>query len=559
MGTGLITLFVYFIINRQRHVYLQRIYDITLENNESKMTFLANIAHELRTPLSLIISPVKDLVTNETQVDSRWHNHIRLIYRNANYLLKLIDQIIDFRRLDAGKLTLNRKNEDVGRLISEVASNFKAFETSQNISLLLDLPNEPLIASLDRQKFEEVLYNLLSNAFKHTPNHKIIRISCHLEPDNTQASPDTSYRIRVTVYNEGKPISENELDKIFERFYKADISTDGAGIGLSFAKSLVEMHGGTIQAESIPGQGVAFHVLLPYQVINESRESDEGSISTNSSHVDVKDKRHEKSLADEEPDTEPEKETRIVIVEDNEELRKYMVEILSRRYICHEDPDGISGFKLTREIIPDIVITDLIMPNLDGYGLVKLIKEEIKTCHIPVIMLTAKNANENIINGYRSGVDAFVTKPFDTNIILSQISRLIKNRELIHEKYKKQNFMVEVSPQNLSRDDEFLKSVRKLLEKHLGNPDFNVKELSDELQMSTTQLYRKIKSLTGFSPVEFLRITRLHKAHDLLALQKYSIKEVCFQTGFNNLSYFVKCFREYFGVTPANYRDKGLQ
>lgn len=552
-GLALITLFVYFIVNRQRHAYLQRIYDITLENNESKMMFLANIAHELRTPLSLIISPVKDIMLNQESVDKKWHKHIELINRNANYLLKLIDQIIDFRRLDAGKLSLNRRMEDLGHLTEEVVTNFNALEARQNVNLSLHLPDDPILISIDTQKIEEVLYNLLSNAFKHTQSGHSIAVSLTVMREVDPLTGHQVNKVRITVFNEGKEIADEEKEKIFERFYKVNDSIDGAGIGLSFAKSLVEMHNGRIEVESEPGRGVSFHVVLPFDAsLSPASQSAPEAQADRAGEIP-----DGQMLPEADPDPESEKSTKILIVEDHADLRKFLFDILSRRYTCFEAADGVEGFRLTREVIPDIVITDVVMPNLDGYGLVKLIKEEIKTCHIPVIMLTAKNASEHIIQGYRSGVDAYVTKPFDTNIILSQISRLIKNRELIHQKYKKQNFMVEVSGQNLSRDDEFLASIRRLLDQHLSNPDFNVRELSDEMQMSTTQLYRKIKSLTGYSPVEFLRITRLHKAHDLLALQKYSIKEVCYQTGFNNLSYFVKCFREYFGVTPANYRDKG--
>ena len=246
-----------------------------------------------------------------------------------------------------------------------------------------------------------------------------------------------------------------------------------------------------------------------------------------------------------------------MIVEDNTDLREYLMNILSRTYQCYDASDGEKALKITLSIIPDIIVTDVVMPNVDGYAFVKKVKEDIKTCHIPIIMLTAKHTNDHIISGFESGVDAYIAKPFDTNVLLSQISRLIKNRELIHQKYKQQNFMVEVTTHNLSRDDIFLNNVKKLLEKNISNAGFNVSELSEEMQMSTTQLYRKIKSLTNYSPVEFMRITRLHKAHDLLAQKNYSIKEVCYLTGFNNFSYFVKCFREYFGVTPANYRDHG--
>lgn len=551
----LITFIVVILINRQKQLFLKRLYDINIENNESKMMYLANIAHELRTPLSLIISPIEDMIINKNEVRKRWHNHIQLIHRNSNYILKLINQIIDFRKLDVGKLKLVKHNHDLVRLVNDVAFNFKSFETRQNVNLILDLPSEPLIVNIDEQKIEEVLYNLLSNAFKNTANGHSIELSVGKKPNRILQTDSENEFIFISVFNEGKEIPEREREKIFERFYKTEESADGAGIGLSFAKSLVEMHNGKIWFENNESEGVTFWVALPFIVANTLEEdvrNDEFLSIENITSTVVS-----KLNSWEESEEEKEKKTKILIVEDNTDLREYLVDLLSRTYQCYEAADGEKGLKMTMSIIPDVLITDVIMPNLDGYGLVQKIKDDIKTCHIPVIMLTAKHASDNIIMGYESGVDAYVSKPFDTNVLLSQISRLIKNRELIHQKYKQQNFMVEVTTHNLSRDDIFLNNVKKLLEKNIANPEFNVSELSDEMQMSSTQLYRKIKSLTNYSPVEFMRITRLHRAHDLLAQKNYSIKEVCYQTGFNNFSYFVKCFREYFGVTPASYRDNG--
>jgi signal transduction histidine kinase/ligand-binding sensor domain-containing protein/DNA-binding response OmpR family regulator len=534
--------------NRQKQLYLRRLYDIRIENNESKMTFLANIAHELRTPINLIISPIEDLLRNIDELNQKWHNHMFLIHRNSNYILKLINQIIDFRKLDAGKLKLNKKNIDIVALVKDVALNFKAFESKNSVELKLNIPFDSLNINIDPQKIEEVLYNLLSNAFKHTPREHIIEVSVNIE----QESETELGNLKIIVFNEGSHVPKDECKKIFDRFYKINESDDGAGIGLSFAKSLIEMHNGEIWVESDENKGVLFLFTIPLIVVDEEIDpaSEEEKAFTNAIES--------KALPYNSIPKDSIKEigTKVLIVEDNSDLRNFMSEILSRFYDCYVAADGEEGLKMVNDIIPDIIITDAIMPRMDGNAMVKKVKEDIKTCHIPVIMLTARNENENLIEGYDAGVDAYIVKPVNTNVVLSQISRLIKNRRLIHEKYKQQNFMVEVSGQTMNRDDVFMKKVRKILDKHIDNPVFNVKEFSEELQMSTTQLYRKIKSLTGHSPVEFLRITRLHKAHDLLAEKNYSIKEVSYLTGFNNLSYFVKCFREYFGVTPANYRDK---
>ena len=552
--TGLILI----VINRQRLVYQKKIDKMTIENNESKLVFLTNIAHELRTPLSLVIAPIDDIMQNYRSIDPSWKNHLQLVYRNSNYLLKLINQIVDFRKLNAGKLKLSTQETDIVRLIKDVVLNFKYMETRRKVNLNIKVPANKVIMPIDSQKIEEVLYNLLSNAFKHTADNHSITVSLEIAEGNDKSGISLVGRhLRITVFNEGKDICDLDKEKIFERFYKIDENIDGAGIGLSFSKSLIEMHDGTIKVQSVEG-GVAFHVLLPFNKYGEDGQAD----------IDNNQEGLEEVIADpyffEEPEPESstgngqKSELKILIVEDNDELRLFLKKVLSRFYICFDASDGQEGWKITKDIIPDIVISDIIMPNKDGYQLCRQIKENLKTCHIPVILLTAKSAGNQIISGYDVGADAYVTKPFDMNLIISQISRLIKNRELIREKYITQNFMVEVAKPNPTKDDEFIINVRSLLEENLSDPEFNVKKLSQHLNISTTQLYRKLKALTSYSPVEFLRVIKLQKAYKLLNVRNNTVKEVCYLSGFNNLSYFIKCFREHFGVTPASFRDKGF-
>jgi signal transduction histidine kinase/ligand-binding sensor domain-containing protein/DNA-binding response OmpR family regulator len=549
---AVVTIVVVIVINRQKQKYLNKVYEISLENNETKMTFLANIAHELKTPLSLVISPIDDMINNIDEINKRWHNDIFLIHRNSNYIQKLINQIIDFRRLDAGKLELDKAKKNIIEIIREVATNFKSFESKQGVTIHLEVPEEPVMMNMDRQKIEEVLYNLLSNAFKYTTSQGQIKISLNVIQADEK---NINQNVMITVFNEGRVVDDDEIDHLFERFYKTNESAPGTGIGLSFAQSLVEMHNGKIWAEPVERKGMNFKVLLPCNQNGSDYDKDANEkVVSEIINIEQDDIISERIFVN---DEENKIISKVLIVEDNSELREYLVNLLSRWYNCYEAVNGKAGLDKTFEIIPDVIITDAVMPRIDGYIMIERIRADMKTCHIPILMLTAKSASENFIDGYKAGVDAYVAKPFNTNVILSQISRLIKNRKLIHAKYKKENFMVDVPAKVLSRDDEFLQKVRSLLDKNLDNPAFNVGELAVEMKMSTTQLYRKIKALTNYSPVEFLRIARLHKAHEFLAERDLSIKEVCFRTGFNNLSYFVKCFREYFGITPANYRDSG--
>ncbi|MFW6328079.1 MAG: response regulator, partial [Bacteroidota bacterium] len=418
-----------------------------------------------------------------------------------------------------------------------------------NISLYLKVPAESVVVSIDVQKIEEVLYNLISNAFKYTPDHKSITVSMNIiRPEN---SGDIQ-QICFTVFNEGEKISEENRQKIFDRFFKIDENSEGAGIGLSFAKSLVEMHGGTIEAETVPNQGTAFHVYLPFTDI-EMNEPVTSEV-LDAEPVLMSTLRFEKKSQDGEKINRPV----ILIVEDNDELSEFLANILSRNFNCKIAANGYEAWKFIHRNHPDLVISDVIMPQMDGLELCKTIKDSKETCHIPVILLTAKNASDQIIEGYELGADAYFTKPFDLNLLLSQVARLIKNRELIREKYKSQNFMVEVENNSVSRDEEFIQKVKNILESNLADAEFNVNKLAQELNVSTTQLYRKLKVLTGYSPVEFIRILKLQKAYSLLSQRKNTVKEVCYVTGFNNLSYFIKCFREQFGVTPAHFRDKGV-
>lgn len=541
------------VIRRQRISFEKRIDAIELENNENKMKFLTNVAHELRTPLSLVVAPIEDMMQNYTGIEPKWKEHITLIHRNSNYLLSLINQIIDFRKLHAGKLQLNLQTVDIVALVSNVTANFKGLQNRRKANLQIKVPEKAMLVKIDSQKIEEVLYNLLSNAFKHTGENQNIVVSLEIIPLPKEEQGVYHSQVKITVFNEGKDISDEDKVRIFERFYKVSEKVEGAGIGLSFSKSLVEMHHGSISVESVAGVGVAFHVWLPQQEIEVLDVIP--AVVKETDHLPVTGS-GEQELAVE--PMQPGKALTVVLVEDNADLRKFLINALSVSYNCYEAGDGREGYELITRIIPDIIISDVIMPKMDGYELCEKIKANSKTCHIPIILLTANNASSHIISGYSKGADAYITKPFDMTIIKAQIYRLIKNRELIREKYLTHNFMVEVSTSNMSRDDEFIVNLRKLLENNLSESDFNVKKLSEDLNISTTHLYRKLKTLTGLSPVEFIRVFKLQKACELLANSSLSIKEIGYSLGFNNLSYFVKCFREQFHVTPSAYRQNGI-
>jgi signal transduction histidine kinase/DNA-binding response OmpR family regulator len=537
------------LINKQKSDYQKKLDSVTIENSESKMAFLTNIAHELRTPLSLIIAPVEDLMKNMS-ADNQWKGHLQLISRNSGYLSRLINQIIDFRKLHAGKLMFQPQKADVVNVVKEVVLNFQGYDASRHITLNTDIPEEAIMAHIDVQKFEEILYNLISNAFKNTFDNHSITIKLELSKTDSIENATVAGNIHLSVFNEGKEIGDENKERIFERFYKVNEYSEGAGIGLSFAKSLVEMHKGTISVESIPGKGVAFHVVIPVgdlEMAGPERLNILQSLKVFQPLVSKLDNSAVRENG----------HHQVLIVEDNQELGEFLVSIFSRKYKCLYASNGDDAWRLVQQHLPSVVISDVLLPVMDGLELCRKIKENKETCHIPVLLLTAKDSQEQIAEGYAVGADSYVTKPFNIELLLSQTSRLIQNRELIREKYRTQNFMVEVQNSLSTRDEEFLLNVRKIMEANISDPELNVNSLSHQMNLSTTQLYRRVKELTGYSPVEFIRIVKLQKAYGLLNTRSHTVKEVCYLTGFNNMSYFIKCFREQFGTTPAHFRDRG--
>ncbi|HEX7585063.1 MAG TPA: two-component regulator propeller domain-containing protein, partial [Prolixibacteraceae bacterium] len=389
---GTIGYLLYWLTNKQKISFQKKIDDISFENNENKMRFLTNIAHELRTPLSLVIAPIEDMQQNYTAIDAKWKSHLNLIYRNSNYLLTLINQIIDFRKLNAGKLQLNLQKTDLVSLVRDVVANFKGLESRRKTNLKSQLPDHAVLVDIDRQKIEEVLYNLLSNAFKHTMENNAIEVSLQVIPKRNAISGEEKEQVRITVFNEGKDISDEDKQRIFEQFYKVSEQVEGAGIGLSFSKSLIEMHKGTITVESVDGIGVAFHVDLPFDSIEIAQSGDNPVKSDPLWHEEVYDSEQVNVLENRG------KEMTLVIVEDNIDLRTFLRIKLSEDYNCLEAGDGKEGYELITRILPDIVISDVVMSKMDGYELCEKVKENNKTCHIPIILLTANNAPDHIVS-----------------------------------------------------------------------------------------------------------------------------------------------------------------
>ena len=508
------------------------------ELDKAKSRFFANISHEFRTPLTLIIGPIELLEQNFNEKLNL--ETVKMIRRNANRLLKMVNQLLDLSKIDEGILKLAPTEGDVNKCLRASASSFNSHAAQRNIDYRVEIPPTMLWASFDREKLENIVYNLLGNAFKFSADGS--RISFVLDYNE--------YGLRIQVSDTGKGIDAEKLPFIFDRFYQADNSNTrekgGSGIGLSLSKDLVELMDGTITATSEVDKGTLFTVLLPIQ-----------EIKTRQKKVVQDAPQTEKSVVKMPfilPSTDKRNVPTILLVEDNADMRHFITEQLVKFYKVKEAINGEAGLQKAIKDPPDLIITDLMMPKMDGISLCKKLKNNVHTSHVPIIMLTAKAGQENKIEGLETGADDYLTKPFDGKELLVRTKNLIEQRQRLRELYT--NKEVQVDPKKVtvtSIDQKFLEKVLELLETNFSDPDFGVPEMQQSLAMSKTQLHRKLKALTNEPPGELLRNFRLKRAAQLLSQKANSVTQIAYEVGFNNLSYFAKCFKELFGISPSSY------
>jgi signal transduction histidine kinase/ligand-binding sensor domain-containing protein/DNA-binding response OmpR family regulator len=570
------------------------------ELDTMKSRFFANISHEFRTPLTLILGPLQKLLARHGDEEST--REINIAQKNALRLQQLIDQLLTLSRIEAGKLKLQVKEENLVRLVNGYFQSFESLAKQKNIRLEFHADQEEILAYVDQDKMEKVLYNLLSNAFKFTPEGGRVAV--------TVGGQRSAF---ISITDTGPGISPAHLPHIFDRFYQADDSDarfqEGTGIGLALAKELVELHHGEIRVESELGKGTAFFVLLPLgsgQLREEEKRGrgedwriggledwriggledwriggledwriggledwrigglEEGleEFETWNLEHETRNSKHEtRNTKHETRNTKHETHSPLLlIVEDNRDLRYYIRGFLEDSYSIIECGDGKAGFEKALETIPDLVISDVMMPVMDGYELCTKLKTDERTSHIPVILLTARAAVEDKLQGLETGADDYVAKPFNPEELLARIRNLIQQRKALREKfisdYWKGPHMpgLQIPASGLGMmDKEFLKKAIEVTESHLSDPDFSISVFCREIAMSRQQLYRKLRALMDQAPTEFVRTIRLKKAAELLAQRSGTVSEIAYDTGFNTLSYFTKCFKEQFGVNPSEY------
>ncbi len=512
-----------------------------LELDRAKSRFFSNISHEFRTPLTLIKGPVERLEQNPglgLNMDT-----IKMIRRNTNRLLRLVNQLLDLSKIDEGSLKLELTEGDVFKCIRAATSSFNSHAAQRNIDYRIEIPTNSLWASFDRGKLENVIYNLLGNAFKFSE-------------DSTEITFKASYDqngLQVSVADTGPGISEEKLPLIFDRFYQADSEftreKEGTGIGLSLSKDLVELMGGKITVFSELGKGTLFVVMLPLLEIRTGNKTSDLTTTSDKNLSGAKPYRFQKADKRDVPT--------ILLIEDNADMRGFIKDQLIEFYKVKEALDGEKGLQKALADNPDLIITDLMMPKMDGITLCKKLKSDVHTSHIPVIMLTAKAGMENKIEGLETGADDYLTKPFNANELLVRAKNLIVQRQQLRALFSKSE--TKVDPKRITVttiDEKFLEELLLLLEEKYADSAFGVPEMQNALAMSKTQLHRKLKALTNEAPGELLRNFRLKRAAQLLSQKADSVTQIAYSVGFNNLSYFAKCFRELYGTSPSSYQSK---
>ncbi|MEM6966649.1 MAG: ATP-binding protein, partial [Bacteroidota bacterium] len=522
--------------------------------------FFANISHEFKTPLTLIISPLKSMQKKLEKIENK--NQVNVMLRNAERLLRLINQILDLSKLESGIEELKTSKFDIVTFTENIASNFQPYSEEQFISFKIQLPPQPIPLYFEKDKMEKILINLISNAFKYTPEFGTVALTMEAEDD----------QVRISISDTGIGISPDQLQLIFNRFYqgKNKGARSGTGIGLSLTKQLVELHGGKIEVSSQQGQGTQFEVILPLGKAHLRSHQVDHEISPHRLSEDSRIELQEfKIAATPNQDKVISEDTDlplILIVEDNPDLRAFTRTYLQTHYRIIEAENGKQAYELARRSIPDLIVTDLMMPQMNGFELVQQIRNDEKTSHIFIIMLTVKSSEESRKMGYEYGADYYLTKPFNPKLLDLRIKNILNTRE----KYKDQ-ILTSVTTFNVpegeniktlttsnvsSKDELFIEKVIEIVEDNLDNSNFQIDDLCRAVGFSKSQLYRKMKGLLGQSANEFIRTVRLKKAAELLQLQSLNVSEITYKVGFNDLQYFRSCFKKQFGVTPSEYAQQ---
>ena len=537
------------------------------ELNKKKIQFFTNISHEFRTPLTLIINPLKDLISNKKlELPLEVKQKHSIIYKNTERLYRLINELMDLRKLELNKMQLRTETMNLVSFSKNILSYFQEEANSKNIFLSFDADSPNLMVSADPKMIEKIIFNLISNAIKVTPKGGAINLEL-ISSEDLHFLPLVNKKehvkaIEIIVSDTGTGLKEEDLEKIFERFYQVEDQNKtyfgGTGIGLEVVQSFVKLHKGKIEVSSKVGEGTTFRIILPIEKeinneeeVIEFQENDQFQSKKDFLSSPLEDYKEELII-----DKGESKLYTILIVEDNMELRDYLDQELNNQYKILLASNGLEGVKIAQEYFPDLIISDVIMPEMNGFDFCEIMKKETSTSHIPLLMLTAKASIENRIEGLEMGADAYMVKPFDLKLLKLRVSQLIKSRQLIFDKYFSAVSGANEQVLASSTEKDFIQTLLKYINDNIDNSDLSVEELAAHLNLSRSHLYRKIKALTGKTVSEFIRRIRLERAKQILERGNLSISETCYKVGFSSPSYFSKCFKAHFGVLPTELVPK---
>lgn len=512
------------------------------EATHAKLVFFTNVSHDFRTPLTLVADPVEQLLEDKT-LTPRQQSLLKVVHKNVHILLRLVNQILDFRKYENDKLELVRANMNLRVQLQEWSHSFQTLALKKHIHFVLEVNDDraDYLMAVDAEKMERVYFNLLSNAFKFTPENGTITVTL-----STLTKEEGGRYARLVVADTGSGISVQHIRHIFDRFYQIDVNYAGSGIGLALAKAFVELHGGEITVDSVEGKGTVFTVDIPMTVVEEPSADlvQEPRITQQTVVEELEDMETEEQIPDENKEC-------ILIIDDNADVRDYVKSLLKEEYTVIEAPDGRAGLKKAMKYVPDAIICDVMMPVMDGLECCRKLKTELQTSHIPVMLLTACSLDEQRIQGFECGADSYISKPFNSKLLLVRLRNLMDNHKRLKQFFGDKTTLSKEPVSDV--DKGFVDRFRELIEENLADSELSVEDLGSKMGLSRVQLYRKIKALTNYSPNELVRIARLKKAASLLASSEKTISEITYEVGFTSPSYFTKCYKDYFGESPTDF------
>lgn len=533
------------------------------EINQMKLRLFTNISHDFRTPLTLIIGPLERMLKQKTGNEFVQRQH-EIMHRNASALLQLINQLLDFRKSESGKLKLHASKNNIVPFIEDIKQSFDELARVRQINYTFYASEDTIEVWFDKINLKKIAFNLLSNAFKFTPDGGEISINLSTITKKRKLLPNTEF-LKLVIKDSGRGIPEKSIKAVFDRYYQLDEDENtrtGTGIGLALCKNLVKLHYGKIKAKSQEGKGTSFILTLPLgkqhlkanEIVSQSNDVKiDDSFYSEQSNFLVKESLLEDLGSDDA--TINESQPTLLLVEDNAEVRLFIKDIFKNNNNILEAENGEKALEIAKENNIDLIISDVMMPIMDGTTLCEHIKTNILTSHIPVILLTAKTSEDAQVQGYTLGADAYITKPFDANILEIRVTNLLTSRKNLIDKFRKDIILQPKELTVTSADELFLQKAIDLVEANLSNSEFSINDFIEQMGMSRSVLYRKLKALTGQSLTEFIRTIKLKRAGQLIVQSQLNISEIAYDLGFNDLKHFRKSFQNLFNELPSEYRQ----